>query len=138
MNFSRTDLRRVNLKGAKLREANLQGANLRSANLEGANLQRANLRNVNGLTTSQVKAASKWNLAFYDDEFLKRYGNELGLPQSEKEHSLNVRKRVPEPGWAALMGRKEPRKGPPKGVISNKWYIVSLIFDLLGDGDNGW
>ena len=37
-----------------------------------------------------------WELAFYDDRFLEKYGKELGLPQSEKEHTANVKKKLAE------------------------------------------
>ncbi len=110
-NLQETDLYLANLQEAKLRSANLQKADLRSANLQeadlfGANLQKAKLRSANlqeaylhgteGLTASQVKDARNYKLAYYDDEFLKKYGKELGLPQSNKEHTANVRKKLAE------------------------------------------
>ncbi len=95
----RADLREANLRGVNLHEANLQGAymikaDLQEANLVGANLQEATplganfqgavLRDANlqgtklvttrGLTARQVKAAKNWELAFYNDDFLKKLG----------------------------------------------------------------
>jgi len=110
-NLQKADLRSANLQEAGLFFANLQEAKLRSANLQeadlfGANLQKAKLIRANlqeaylhgteGLTTSQVKDARNYKLAYYDDEFLKKYGKELGLPQSDKEHTANVKKKLAE------------------------------------------
>ncbi|MGK7916615.1 MAG: pentapeptide repeat-containing protein [Prochloraceae cyanobacterium] len=67
------DLRGVNLEGASLEEAVLYDANLTNANLKGASL-----KNALGLFPSQVKAASNWQQALYDEEFRQ----ELGLPVS--------------------------------------------------------
>jgi hypothetical protein len=44
MDFTKVDLREINLKGVYLEEANLTKVNLRGANLEGANLEGANLK----------------------------------------------------------------------------------------------
>ncbi|MDV2503814.1 MAG: pentapeptide repeat-containing protein [bacterium] len=76
--------------------ANLQGADLSGANLQKANLREAKLQGAKNLTASQVRAARNWDLAFYDDDFLKKYGKKLGLPQSEKEHTENVKKKLAE------------------------------------------
>ena len=65
--------RGVNLEGASLEEAVLYDANLTNANLKGASL-----KNALGLFPSQVKAASNWQQALYDEEFRQ----ELGLPVS--------------------------------------------------------
>ncbi len=70
------NLQGADLRGANLQEAFLREANLQKANLRGANLQQADFRGGKGLTAIQVKAAKKWELAFYSKDFLK----ELGLP----------------------------------------------------------
>lgn len=67
------DLSGVNLEGASLEEAVLYDANLTHANLKGASL-----KNALGLFPSQVKTASNWEQALYDEEFRQ----ELGLPAS--------------------------------------------------------
>ncbi len=84
----------ANLQKAYLRGANLQGADLRWANLSRArmiqaNLRGADLRNAINLTAPQVKATKNWDLAFYNDDFLK----ELGLPP---HHNERVRKKLAE------------------------------------------
>ncbi|MCH7922764.1 MAG: pentapeptide repeat-containing protein [Nitrospinae bacterium] len=91
--LQKADLWMANLQGAilwkaNLQEANLQGATLWKATLHGANLLGADFRSgpsplskTTGLTPSQLKAAKNWELAFYDDEFLK----ELGLPPDHNE-----------------------------------------------------
>jgi len=108
-NLQEANLKWANLKGAKLWRAKLQEANLQKADLRGAilqkaylkeanlreaNLKGADLRRVENLTVSQLKAARNWDLAFYDDDFLKKHGKELGLPQSEKEHTENVENKL--------------------------------------------
>ena len=98
-NLQNADLSGANLQGAFIAEANLQGANLgrgnlREADLIGANLQGAILNAAPGLTGPQVKKAMNWKLAYYDNEFLRKNGKELGLPRSYKEHTSNVRKKL--------------------------------------------
>ncbi len=98
-NLQKADLRSANLQEAGLFFANLQEAKLRSANLQeadlfGANLQKAILIRAKGLTAPQVKKARNWELAYYDDEFLEKYGMELRLPQSEWKHTENVKKKL--------------------------------------------
>jgi len=94
-NLGRAKLGRANLGGANLFEAKLQGADLRGAKLGGAKLQEADLRwnpilgKTTGLTTSQVKLAQNWQLAFYDDDLLKK----LGLPP---DHNERVKKKLAE------------------------------------------
>jgi len=100
-NLQNADLSGANLQEAFLAEANLRNAdlgrgNLRKADLGRADLQGANLNAAPGLTAPQVKKAMNWNLAFYGYGFLKKYGKELGLPQSDKEHTANVRKKLAE------------------------------------------
>ncbi len=77
---------------ADLFEANLQGANLSGANLQGADLRGYSsvfVTRTSGLTTSQVKAALNWELAFYSADFLKK----LGLPP---DHNERVKKKLAE------------------------------------------
>ena len=66
---------------ADLSEANFRWANLTGANLQGANLGTFLRIKTMGLTAPQVKQARNWELAFYDDDFLK----ELGLPPDHNE-----------------------------------------------------
>ncbi len=88
-NLYRANLQEADLRGAKLQGADLRGANLQGANLGGANLQGANLGGAKGLTASQVKKASRWNMAFYSDDFLRK----LGLPP---DHNQRVKKKLAE------------------------------------------
>ncbi len=88
-NLQKSDLGRGNLRKADLIGAKLQNANLGRADLQGANLNAAP-----GLTALQVKKAMNWKLAYYDNEFLRKNGKELGLPRSYKEHTSNVRKKL--------------------------------------------
>ena len=48
------------------------------------------------LTRFKVRYAGNFELAFYGDDFLKKDGKVLGLPQSEKEHTENVIKNLAE------------------------------------------
>ncbi len=83
-----TDLAGINLRGTVLTDMDLSGVNLEDASLEeavlyGANFTNANLKGTSfkkavGLFPSQVKAASNWEQALYDEEFRQ----ELGLPTS--------------------------------------------------------
>ncbi|UBF23887.1 pentapeptide repeat-containing protein [Kovacikia minuta CCNUW1] len=70
------NLRNENLSGFNLTNADLKEADLENADLKGANLQNANFKGAKGLTPEQVKVASNWKNALYDDGFRKR----LGLP----------------------------------------------------------
>ena len=88
-NLFRAKLQEAKLFGANLQEANLGGANLQEADLSGADLLGANLRGTEGLTASQVKKARNWELAIYDDDFLKK----LGLPS---DHNEIVKKKLAE------------------------------------------
>lgn len=94
--LSLADLRGARLSDADLQEAILSEAELKGADLTGADLKGANLKRAKNLTAPQVKLAKNWELAFYDEKFLKKYGKELGLPQSEKEHTENVNKKLAE------------------------------------------
>ncbi len=92
--LQKADLRRADLRGADLNFANLQGANLTDAYLQKAylfraNLQEANLRGAEGVTASQIKETLNWQLAFYNDGFLK----ELGLPA---DHNKTLKKKLAE------------------------------------------
>ncbi len=80
-NLQKAILRRANLQGADLGGANFQGADLFKAKLHGADLDGANLNGAIGLTASQVKKATNWELAFYSDDFLKK----LRLPPDHNE-----------------------------------------------------
>jgi len=101
-----TTLANTKFSGANLYKAIVLRANLQEADLRRANLQGANLRSdepndplgvlTTGLTAPQVKIARNWKWAFYGDDFLEKYGKELGLPQSSKEHTANVRKKLAE------------------------------------------
>ncbi len=94
--LAEANLRNADLGRGNLRKADLGRGNLRKADLGRADLQGANLNAAPGLTAPQVKKAMNWNLAFYGYGFLKKYGKELGLPQSDKEHTANVRKKLAE------------------------------------------
>ena len=95
-NLGGANLQKADLRSANLQEAGLFLANLQEAKLRSANLQEAYLHGTEGLTASQVKDARNYKLAYYDDEFLKKYGKELGLSQSNREHTVNVRKKLAE------------------------------------------
>ena len=99
-NLQEANLFGANLQGADLSVANLQkanlfGANLQEARLAGADLQGADLRDgsfmiikeTKGLTASQIKQAKNWELAFYNDDFLK----ELGL---KADHNKKLRDKL--------------------------------------------
>ncbi len=90
----RTNLQGADLRGAKLQKANLYRADLQGADLWVANLQGADLRDsffgkTTGLTASQVKKATNWELAFYSDDFI----NKLGL---KHDHNEIVKKKLAE------------------------------------------
>ena len=55
IDFSKTNLRNVKLKGANLSGANLEKTNLSNANLEGANLSNTNLEGANLSNTNLTK-----------------------------------------------------------------------------------
>jgi len=78
-NLQEAELRKSNLEEASLFQANLQEADLSDANLQGANLQEAE-----AVTSSQIKQADNWELAFYSDDLLK----ELGLRADHNETVL--------------------------------------------------
>ncbi len=80
---------RANLQGADLREAKLQEADLKNANLQGADLRDGFFGKTTGLTASQVKKATNWELAFYSDDFI----NKLGL---KHDHNETVKKKLAE------------------------------------------
>jgi len=93
-NLQEADLRGANLRRAYLQRANFQGADLEAASLQGAflgsaNLQGANLFLVRGLNVPQVSQAENWELAFYDDDFLKK----LALPP---DHNKTLKKKLAE------------------------------------------
>jgi uncharacterized protein YjbI with pentapeptide repeats len=88
-NLQAAYLERADLQGADLRGAYLQGARLQGAKLQGAKLQGADLQRALNLTSSQVKAALDWKLAFYDDDLLKQ----LGLPP---DHNKKLQKKLAE------------------------------------------
>ncbi|HJQ83841.1 MAG TPA: pentapeptide repeat-containing protein [Candidatus Binatia bacterium] len=82
-----SDLRGANLYGADLRRSSLFWARLQKANLAGANLERANLfgaclRGTKGLVPAQVRAAARWEFAFYDDDLREQ----LKLPADHNEN----------------------------------------------------
>jgi hypothetical protein len=85
----KADLQEANLVGANLQEATPYGANFQGAVLRDANLQGTKLLTTRGLTARQVKAAKKWELALYSDDFLK----ELGLPP---DHNERVERKLAE------------------------------------------
>jgi len=80
-NWQGTNLQNANLEGARaarvdlrladLRNANLQSANLDNANLDGANLKDADLRGARFITVDQIRTATFWHEAIYDDDFRK-------------------------------------------------------------------
>ena len=80
-NLSGAHLQGADLGAAHLQGANLGFANLQKAHLGGASLQGADLGGAKGLTASQVKKASRWNMAFYSDDFLRK----LGLPDDHNK-----------------------------------------------------
>jgi uncharacterized protein YjbI with pentapeptide repeats len=83
-NWQRTNLQNANLESARaegidlrlanLSRANFQDANLGNAKLDGANLQGADLRRARFITVDQVRTATFWHEAIYDDEFRKELG----------------------------------------------------------------
>jgi uncharacterized protein YjbI with pentapeptide repeats len=90
--LSQADLVEARLDGANLTKAILLGANLYRAHLKGAilseaDLKGAELQGATGLSVSQIKAAKNWEMAFYDQYFLK----ELGLPA---DHNEKVKKKL--------------------------------------------
>ena len=72
--LNNTDLSTAKLNSADLRNANLSGSNLDSANIRNANLQGTNLTNARNLTEEQVKSATNWDKAIYDEDFLVLLG----------------------------------------------------------------
>ncbi len=72
-----------------------EGKEGEKANLIEANLQEANLGTdltfgiIRDLTAPQVKQARNWELAFYDDDFLKK----LDLPP---DHNKTLKKKLAE------------------------------------------
>jgi len=106
-NLQRANLVEADLQGTKLQGANLGWADLQGAKLRGAKLRGADFRGAKNLTIEQVESAKNWELAFYDDEFLNIHGEELRLPQSEKEHAENVKKKL-------AMLEKEEKAGDGK------------------------
>lgn len=83
-NWQRTNLQNANLESARaegidlrlanLSRANFQGANLGNAKLDGANLQGTNLRGARFITIDQIRTATFWHEAIYDDDFRKELG----------------------------------------------------------------
>ncbi len=80
-NLQGADLQGANLGGANLGGASLGGANLGGANLGGATLHGTDLRGAIGLSVNQIKAATNWEQATYDDLFRA----ELGLPPATNQ-----------------------------------------------------
>jgi uncharacterized protein YjbI with pentapeptide repeats len=74
-NLEDANLKKASLVGAKLEEASLAGADLEGANLKETDLENAHLEETKNLTIEQVKAATNWEKAYYDD----RFKNALGL-----------------------------------------------------------
>ena len=73
-NLAHAALQGANLDGARLSRANFESAKFWQATLTGSDLADANLRNADfrgakGLEPQQIKSASNWKLARYDDEF---------------------------------------------------------------------
>lgn len=100
-NLRSTNLQKAILKDADLQTADLRGADLKEANLEWAELWKANLKGADlsksiGIIPAQLQAALNWDLAFFGDDFLKKYGKELGLPPNQDEHREMVMKRIAE------------------------------------------
>ncbi|MEA5552694.1 pentapeptide repeat-containing protein [Anabaena cylindrica UHCC 0172] len=83
-NLSGANLWRTNLSGANLSGANLSrtylngtdlsGTNLSDANLSGAYLSGADLSDAKNLLPDQVKLATDWQKAIYDDDFRLQLG----------------------------------------------------------------
>jgi len=73
-NLSQADLYRTNLSSSQLKNANLSQAslyrtNLSQANLQNTNLERAFLINTKHLTSTQIKSACNWEIAYYQGHF---------------------------------------------------------------------
>ena len=73
-NLTDAALQGANLEGARLKRANFESAKFWQATLARADLTDANLRNADfrgakGLEPQQIRSASNWKLARYDDEF---------------------------------------------------------------------
>jgi len=71
----------VNLIGADLSFADISDSDLSNANLSGADLSDADFQKAKKLKPSQIKAARKWEDAFYSEEMLEH----LGLPPDHNE-----------------------------------------------------
>jgi Pentapeptide repeats (8 copies) len=70
------DLRDTNFEGANLENAQLVKANLEGANFKQAKLNGTHLECVEGLTPEQIKQATNWQDAYYD----QKTSQALGLP----------------------------------------------------------
>ena len=68
-NLSSSQLKNANLSQASLYRTNLSQANLQNTNLERANLERAFLINTKHLTSTQIKSACNWEIAYYQGHF---------------------------------------------------------------------
>ena len=92
--FSQSNLERADLKGANLSKACLKEANLKFAkltrasldkvNLQGANLYRSDFTQTKRLSPMGIRLAINWNLAYYDNEFLRW----LQLPQDHNRRLM--------------------------------------------------
>ena len=92
------DLSDANLLDANLSHANLSGANLSDADLSGANLSgtdlsHANLSGARNLKPSQIKSATNWRNAKYDDAMRKK----LGLPPEPSKDKAKDTPNKPQP-----------------------------------------
>ncbi|MEI7770909.1 MAG: pentapeptide repeat-containing protein [Chloroflexales bacterium] len=67
-NLQHARARGIDLRAANLTRADLSGASLQDALLDGADLTGANLRGSKYLTVEQIKAATNWEHARYDDD----------------------------------------------------------------------
>ena len=76
------NLKNDNLQNFYLENADLRSADLEKADLKGANLKNADLTGAKGLTTMQVKAATGWQEALYDESFRKQLGLDLPARKS--------------------------------------------------------
>ncbi len=80
-NFSKFDLRYLNLSGINLKNINLEGSNLEGSNLEGSNLEGSNLTYTN-LNYANLKGANLHNVYLSYASFKKAILNGVNLDKA--------------------------------------------------------
>ncbi|MGO9130555.1 MAG: pentapeptide repeat-containing protein [Bryobacteraceae bacterium] len=136
-NFSRvvvshSDLTHTDLSGADLSGAEMSHSNLKDANLSDADLSGADFRTVENLAAKAVKAAKHWDLAFYDDKMLKA----LGLPPDNNAKlqllkSAGALGAVPDAAGAA---RKDFAENSRKSATVRIGGNAAAKFDITTEG----